>query len=77
MLNRIAKCGYKITMLGKNVRVNRGVESHSGRIRSVYNDIFNNNSTTLIKRLERDIEIKNEYIKGLEELLYKKFISEP
>ena len=75
MLNRIAKCGYRITMLGKNVRIERGVEVQVGRISKIYHDVFESKPTRTIRRLEREIDIKNEYIKGLEEILYSRFTS--
>lgn len=77
MLNRIAKCGYKITMLGKNIKIERGFEKQQGSIPKIYRDVFESKPTRTIRQLEREIDLKNEYIKGLEELLYKKFISEP
>ena len=75
MLNRIAKCGYKITMLGKNIKAERQYETHVGSIRKVYLTIFRDGRDKLIKRLEHELEVKNEYIKGLEELLYNKITS--
>lgn len=76
MLNRIAKYGYKTTILGKNISVKRGENAYFGKISDVYKQIFIDNSRKLITELLDEIETKNEYIKGLEELLYNKTIAE-
>lgn len=76
MLNRIAKYGYKTTILGKNISVERGANIYFGKIADVYKKIFIDNSGKLITELLDEIETKNEYIKGLEELLYNKTIAE-
>lgn len=75
-LNRIAKCGYDVTILGKDILAERIGERYFGRLSKVYNEIFRNNKDRLLRRLEHELSIKNEYIKGLEELLYEKIITE-
>lgn len=74
-LERIAKFGFKITKLGKNIKAQRGIEVHSGSIYKVYTAIFKLNWDKHILNLESQLEIKNEYIKGLETLLYKYMIT--
>lgn len=75
MLNRIAKCGYKITMLGKNIKAEGQHDTHIGSLNKVYLCIFRDGRDKLIKRLEAELDIKNEYIKGLEKILYSRFTS--
>lgn len=72
MINRIARSGYKVTRLGKKIEAERQFEKYRGSISFVYSNIFKKNAHKVIKRLEHELELKNEYIKGLEELLYKK-----
>lgn len=71
-INRISKRGYKVTYFGKSIKAEKDKELYHGTLNTVYNKIFPETIEQLINRLENELSVSKEYIKGLEELLYKR-----